>query len=57
MLYPIQVYYMFAVLNFAELGSWDEVKIHGPQALKEYHQFMREIPMDERVSSMCLRHV
>ncbi|XP_048779049.2 uncharacterized protein LOC125682473 isoform X2 [Ostrea edulis] len=45
---PSRVYYMFAVLNFAELGSWDEVKIHGPQALKEYHQFMREIPMDER---------
>ena len=44
-----QVYYMFAVLNYAEFGSWEEVKMNAPQALEEYQQFMKELPADERV--------
>lgn len=50
-----QVYYMFAVLNYAEFGSWEEVKMNAPQALEEYQQFMKELPDDERVR--CLRFI
>nr|XP_022321415.1 uncharacterized protein LOC111123409 isoform X1 [Crassostrea virginica]XP_022321416.1 uncharacterized protein LOC111123409 isoform X1 [Crassostrea virginica] len=45
---PSRVYYMFAVLNYAEFGSWEEVKMNAPQALEEYQQFMKELPDDER---------
>ncbi|XP_062575420.1 uncharacterized protein LOC134237332 isoform X1 [Saccostrea cucullata] len=45
---PSKVYYMFAVLSFADLGSWDEVKTHGPKALEEFRDFMEELPTDER---------
>lgn len=45
---PSKVYYMFTVLSFAELGSWDDVKMNGRAALEEYDEFLNELPDSKR---------
>lgn len=43
---------MFTVLSFAELGSWDDVKMNGRAALEEYDEFLKELPDSKRVSDL-----
>lgn len=44
---------MFTVLSFAELGSWDDVKMNGRAALEEYDEFLKELPDSKRVIVIC----
>lgn len=43
---------MFTVLSFAELGSWDDVKMNGRAALEEYDEFLKELPDSKRVGDL-----
>lgn len=43
---------MFTVLSFAELGSWDDVKMNGRAALEEYDEFLNELPDSKRVCDL-----
>lgn len=43
---------MFTVLSFAELGSWDDVKMNGRAALEEYDEFLKELPDSKRVRDL-----